>query len=381
MVPKRWVPHVVCAFLLPMLGSAAARAADLPPATEAALKKLNLDPSILSNIDDELKVPASLLERARNEPAAKVIGTWDPQQFQKMEPVFRARYPGVKISYARSDRYNRAITTLVAYNEGRYIADVVVSFNRSYPEFKKANALADLRELPNFNKLADGMRGEDGLWVGSKITRRCIGYNTDRIKDKGDLPQQWDDILTNPRWRGGHLAVINSFTVWLLPLWEAKGEAWATNFLTRLYNDVQPQLRKEGENAALGLVAAGEYDAIIVAAEYRSKERQAKGAPIGFHCPSPVPVAVSPMAVLRGSPAEDAAKVFVNWAISKEGQILSFAVSGQAPTHKELQRKEFAYFPEEFEGKAQAFSTAMEDEQEKVQKLWIDTWGKERVRK
>jgi iron(III) transport system substrate-binding protein len=380
MIRSRWLPCLACALTLPLL-SPIARAADLPPQTQAAMKQLNLEPALLSDLDTELKVPQAWLDRARKGPPAKIVGTWDPQQFQKIEPVFRARYPGVKISYTRSDRYNRAINTLVAFNEGRYIADVIVSFNRSYPDFKKANALADLRDLPNFDKLADGMRGEDGLWVGSKITRRCIGYNTEKVTDKRDLPQQWDDILTNPRWRNGHLAVINSFTVWLLPLWEAKGEAWTTNFMQRLYNDVQPQLRKEGENAALGLVAAGEYDAIIVAAEYRTKERQRKGAPIGFHCPTPVPTAVSPMGILRGGPGEDAAKVFVNWAISKEGQIVSFAVSGQAPTHKDLQRREFDYFPDEIRGKPAAFSTAMEDEQEKVQALWIDTWGKERVRK
>ncbi|MGE5539513.1 MAG: ABC transporter substrate-binding protein [Gemmatimonas sp.] len=350
-------------------------AAELPQATQAALKQVNLEPSVMDGLDEELNVPQEWLDRAKGQGAAKVLGTWDPQQFQKMEPVFRARYPGVKISYARSSRYDRAITTLMAMQDGRYVADVIVSFNRSYSEFVKADALADLRSLPAFKNLADDMRGEEGLWVGSKITRRCIGYNTDRIKDVKELPQQWDEFLTHPRWRDGRLAVINSYTVWLLPLWQAKGEAWATNFLTRLKNEVKPQLRKEGENAALGLVAAGEYDAIIVAAEYRSKERQKKGAPIGFHCPTPVPVAVSPMAVLRGSPNQDAAMIFVNWAISREGQLLSFAGSGQAPTHKAFQRPEFEYFPDTIHGKESAYADALGDVQDKVQKLWVDTWG------
>lgn len=350
-------------------------AAELPPGTQAALKQLNLDPSILADIDEELKVPEAWLERAKNQPPAKIVGTWDPQQFQKIAPIFRAHYPDVKITYSRSDRYNRAINTLVALKEGRYITDVVVSFGRSYPDFKQINALADHRVLPNFKKLGPEMRGENGDWVGSKITRRCLGYNTDRVKDARDLPQQWDDILTNPRWRGGRLAVINSYTVWLLPLWEKKGEAWATNFLTRLYTEVKPQLRKEGENASLGLVGVGEYDAIIVAAEYRTKERQAKGAPLGFHCPTPVPTAVSAMAVLRGSPAEDAAMIFTNWSISKEGQIVSFAVSGQGPTRPELQRKEFDYFPDQIEGREAALVSDLGNTQEKVQDLWMTTWG------
>jgi ABC-type Fe3+ transport system substrate-binding protein len=352
-----------------------AEAADLPANTQAALKQLKLDPSILGNYDDEISVPADWIAKAKAAPPAKIVGTWDPQQFAKLQQVFQAHYPDVKISYQRSDRYNRAINTLVALKEGRYIADIVMSFGRSYPDFKRADALADLSELPNFKRLGPAMRGEAGDWVGSKLTRRCMGYNTDRVKDPSTLPKTWDDILTDQSLRNGHLAVINSYTVWLLPLWEKKGEAWATNFLTKLHDEVKPQLRKEGENASLGLVTAGEYDAIIVSAEYRVKQAQNKGAPVGFHCPLPVTTAVSALAVLKGSPSQYGAMIFTNWTISLEGQVDSFAFSGQGPTRPELQRKEFEYFPAEIEGREEAIVSDMGATQEKVQDLWNSVWG------
>src|SRR4051812_13110831 len=88
--------------------AATAHAEELPQATHAALKQVKLDPSIMAGLDEELNVPKEWLERAKAEGPAKVLGTWDPQQFQKLEPVFRARYPGVKINYARSSRYDRA---------------------------------------------------------------------------------------------------------------------------------------------------------------------------------------------------------------------------------------------------------------------------------
>jgi ABC-type Fe3+ transport system substrate-binding protein len=162
----------------------------------------------------------------------------------------------------------------------------------------------------------------------------------------------------------------------MLQLWDAKGEKWAKNFLTRLHDDVKAQLRKEGENASLRLVGAGEYDGILVSSEYRTHELRKKGAPVAFHCPSPVPVAVSPMGVFRGSPGQYGAMIFVNWVISKEGQIVNFAVSGQVPTHKDLQGKEFLFFPDEFAGKASAFPTQLDDEnQEKLQEFWTNLWG------
>ncbi|HTI88406.1 MAG TPA: hypothetical protein VL966_17530, partial [Alphaproteobacteria bacterium] len=149
-----------CGVVLALAAYSAASAADLPAATQAALKQVKLEPSIMAGLDDELNVPKEWIDKAKAEGAAKVLGTWDPAEFQKMEPVFRARYPGVNITYARSSRYDRAITTLMAMNDGRYVADVIVSFNRSYSEFVKANALADLRDLPAFKNLAPGMKSE-----------------------------------------------------------------------------------------------------------------------------------------------------------------------------------------------------------------------------
>ncbi len=369
--------YAVLPIILSMIGSMSLGlgAAELPPGTQAALKQLNLDPSILGNYDDELAVPSDWIARAKAAPPAKIVGTWDPQQFQKLLQVFQAHYPDVKINYSRSDRYNRAINTLVALKEGRYIADIVVSFGRSYPEFKQADSLADLSVLPNFNRLDSDMRAKDGGWVGSKLTRRCIGYNTDRVKDPSKLPKTWDDILTDQSFRNGHLAVINSYTVWVLPLWEKKGEDWTTNFIKKLHDEVKPQLRKEGENASLGLVSAGEYDAIVVSPEYRVKQAQNKGAPLGFHCPTPVPTAVSALGVLKGSPSQYGAMIFTNWTISLEGQIVSFAFSGQGPTRPELQRKEFEYFPDQIEGKEEAIVSDLGATQEKVQDLWNSVWG------
>jgi ABC-type Fe3+ transport system substrate-binding protein len=282
----------------------------------------------------------------------------------------------VNLTYARSDRFNRSVSTLVAANAGKYIADAIVNVNKlTYFDFKKQNTLTDLRPMPNFRKLGEGMRGEDGLWVGSKITRRCLGYNTERVTNASDLPQQWDDLLTNPRWGDGHLAVVNSYSVWLVPLWQAKGEEWSRNFLYRLRHDVHAQLRKEGENAALGLVAAGEYDGIIVASEYRTKVGQNKGAPLAFYCPGLVPTDVSSLIVMKNSPSKEAALIFANWSISLEGQLLSLAISGQSPVRPELQGARFDYYPDQIEGKTTAFESDLQNDQAKAASLWSEVWG------
>jgi hypothetical protein len=88
-----------------------------------------------------------------------------------------------------------------------------------------------------------------------------------------------------------------------------------------------------------------------------------------------VTTAVSALAVLKGSPAQYGAMIFTNWAISLEGQVDSFAFSGQGPARPELQRKEFEYFPDQIEGKEAAIVSDLGATQDKVQDLWNSVWG------
>jgi len=102
---------------------------------------------------------------------------------------------------------------------------------------------------------------------------------------------------------------------------------------------------------AISLVGAGENVVSLPAYPERIKELQDKGGPVGFYCPDLVPLELSRLAVFRGSPGMNGAKLYVNWLLSKEGQIAQLAVFGTPPVHKDLQRPEFHTFPDEIAGK------------------------------
>lgn len=315
------------------------------------LSKAKLDPSVLAGLDAELNVPKEWLEAAKKEVPVKILASWDPHQFQDIAAPFRERYPDVKINYTRGSLNDRGIKTLVAYQGGRYVADIIASASNTWINFKEADGLADLRVLPNFKLLAPENRDPTGNWIGQKIAYRCIGYNTNLIK-KADLPKSWDDIITNPVWRNGKLAIVDEPSIWLTMLWDSKGPAWTTDFMTKLFKVVKPQLRKEGTSALVGLTAAGETPAFIGAADYRVKQYAGKGAPVSWHCPEPVPVAVSQLMLLKGSPAPKGSLVFLNWFLSKEGQVAQYVRDYSIPVHKDLERDpRFVPYPDEVIGK------------------------------
>lgn len=350
-------------------------AAPLPKSTEEMLKKLKLDASVLSNIDKELEVPKAWLDGARKEGKLRIYHTVDPPQAEVMFRPFKERFPFISIEYSRASHEDRAIRTLVAFKNKRIVTDILTGLGGSFFLYKEAGALEDLRAIPNLKNNPEGTRDHDGLWVGMHLRYWCMAYNTRALK-RDDLPKKWDDLLTNPKFRGGNLALGNRPQLWALSLWKANGEKWAKEFLTKLFTEVRPQLRREGMNANLELLAAGEFNLTIPAAEYRTYQKTLDGAPISYHCPEPVPATVSEMGILKGAPNINAARVFVNWFLSMEGQIAQYVSDYAPPVHKNLQRKELVPFADQIVGKKDAFrDPVIELEiQPKLLAVWDDLW-------
>lgn len=327
-----------------------ADAAPLPKATQKALDDLKLDASVLGNLDAELNVPKAWLDDAAKEGPVVILGTWRDAEFRRMNEVFKERYPAVKLAYTRAGTAARGIKVVLALREGRVIADILTSPTDSYLQLKKLGALADMRELPGYANMTSDLVADDGTWASYKLAFRCMSYNTKQF-NKADLPKTWDDLLTNPAWRGGKLALSNHPDTWLLALWASKGEAWGANFTRRLFTEVVPQQRKEGMMAVTALTVAGEFQANIPAPERRAEEYADKGAPIGYHCPEPVPVTLSQIVMLDKGPHKNGARLFVNWLLSAEGQILQYQTSTSVPSHKGLQQSRFIPFADTIVGK------------------------------
>ena len=364
---------VICSwFTFMQLGSAA----DLPDSTRRQLKAIHLDESFMDGLDQELMMPQAWFEGAKKEPPVRIMSTWAPAEWKALSESFIARFPSVQVKYNRSSRDGREMQSVMAFHEGRYVTDILTSFSSTYDELKKANALADLRELPNFYQEIPGSSDAGGLWVGERISYWCMAYNTEAVKPQ-DLPKDWDELLTNPFWRNGKFAVSNTPVGWLTSLYAVKGKAWTEDFMTRLFVEVKPQRRKEGREASVHLTAAGEMAAVAPSSDYRVRQFAQRGAPVGFHCPSIVPSSPEWIGILRGSPAQNGAKIFLNWFLSKEGQLGIHVATGSASPHKDFQRPEFLNFPDQILDPSKRIVIDPFDPQaySDLQRLWTIGWN------
>ncbi|MGE5540502.1 MAG: ABC transporter substrate-binding protein [Gemmatimonas sp.] len=349
-------PKVIVAALAAASVCAAAKVAcaDMPPSAARIIADLKLGPEVTDRWEDEQVVPRTWLEGARREGALKINGSWEPKVFAALSKPFTERYPFIKINYTRGSNVTRVQGALIAFGEGRYIADVVTGIDSSVKQFRQLDALADLGILPNIRNIPDAMRGRDDLWASVRIRYWCMSYNPTRIS-ADEMPKTWDDLITTPKLRDHKLALWRGVSSWLLPLWGAKGEAWASDYVKKLFEIVKPQKRKEGANALVKLVIAGEFNASLASAEYQVKEQMGRGAPVAWHCPDIVPVSASTVGILKGNPDMNASRLFLNWLLSREGQIFQYVAEGSPPVHQDLQKLGFMPFPEMVAGKRIAF--------------------------
>ena len=330
-----------------------AAAAELPAPTQKMLAELKVEASVLAGMEKELEVPAAWIEGAKKEGKVIYLGTFNVDSWPKFAALFNARYPFAQVEHQRTSHFARADKPLIALKQGgRVIADVIGPVGARIKDYQEEGALMDLRELPNFKLIPAESRAKDGTWMGEKIKFWCMSFNKSQVK-KADLPKTWEDLLASKAMRNGNLGITNRPHNWILPLWTTMGEAWTRNFIHRLFTEVKPQLRKEGAMAMVKLNIVGEFHVATPATDYRVAEFEAKGAPLSWHCPEPVPTTLSELVALKGTKAPNTVKLFLNWFLSKEGQLAIYYATGGAPV-RDFPDITFTAYPSETRGKKQA---------------------------
>jgi iron(III) transport system substrate-binding protein len=353
-----------------------AHAESLTDATREMLKELRLDARMLEGLDKELSVPQAWIDGAKKEGALHVRLTMHEARFDKVRKVFQARYPWIKVEYSRGIGQARALGPILAYKRGSYVTDIVSSFEALHDQYEKADALVDLRQLPTAKAPRPEFNSDDGKAFAYRLQHYCIAYGEKRVK-KDELPKTWEDVLTSTRWHNGKTGIAINVNTWLAPLWVAKGEAWGRNYMEKLFNVVKPQIRKERLSTTPKLAALGEFDMTIPGGDFIVRGFVDQNVPVGYHCPTPVPVTAAWIGILKGNPHPNASLLYVNWTLSKEGQLADNWADNFIPSHQGLQSKEFLPFPEEVLGKPIApLTPAVLKEMPNIIKVWHEYWVK-----
>ena len=163
----------------------------------------------------------------------------------------------------------------------------------------------------------EGHKDNDGMWATMYTTPMIVNYNT-KLVSPGELPKDYADLLS-PKWKG-RLGLDSSDFEWYANLRKLWGAEKAQKFLDGLKK--QDVRLVQGRALLTGLLSGGEIAMLVNNFLQNVIEAKRKGGPVEFLPLDPVISAAGLVGINRLAPHPNAAKLFVDFVLSREGQEL-----------------------------------------------------------
>jgi iron(III) transport system substrate-binding protein len=242
--------------------------------------------------------------------------TTDPDAFAKEVEPFKAKYPGIKISFVSMRPQNVVQQVLPEIQAGRPLdVDVVdLGLDISTP-FIENNLVADV-DWSALGIPEDLIVEANGVSF-FRTERELLGlvYNEDKV-NPADLPSTWEELIDS-KWAGKVVADPRATSISLLSIVWGKDKTvdWYKRFLS-----TDKPLITTGESA--GVVKVGSGEAVLTTSAYDAtvREQQAAGAPVDIKYLDIVGAKDHYAVILNKSPHPNAARCFLSWWGSPEGQ-------------------------------------------------------------
>ena len=276
---------------------------------------------------------ADLVAKAKQE--GKVVYYTDLIVDQIVRPLvagFEATY-GIKVDYARADSQSNLLKLMSEQKAGRMQADVFAVTSSLQPLID-AGAVARI-ELEGAKALPADFKDPKGYWVSANYYVMTPAVNTDLVPAK-DRPKTYADLLA-PQWadkivwKPNDTSGAPGFIGHVLRIMgEDKGMDYLRKLSAQRVKTVDASAR-----AVLDQVIAGEYPLVLQIFNHHAALSAKKGAPVQWLKLEPVMVQNELQAMTASAPHPNAARLFLEYMISKEGQTI-FQKADYFPTRSDV---------------------------------------------
>jgi len=258
--------------------------------------------------------PAGLIEAAKKEGKVVWYTSLNINDSNALLARFEQKYPFIKSELLRAGSEQLLNRILTEDGAGRSAMDVV---NLTTINALKRRALLQAHRSPEFAAFPNQFKDPDGYWATLYNIYYVLGYNPKMVQPN-DAPKIWDDFV-NPKWRG-KIGMDQEEYEWYAGTLSAWGKEKAQKFHRAL---AQQQIHwNRGHTMVAQLMAAGEFPLGIVYA-HRVESMKKSGAPIDWaKTADPVFVTISPVAVAAKAHNPNAARLLMDFVLSKDGQTI-----------------------------------------------------------
>ena len=263
---------------------------------------------------------AALVEGARREGGLALATSIPATSFPKFMEAFAAKYPFIDVTTGLYAAPTGRVTARVdaELRSGNVTMDVVhIASLAPYLAMARNNQLLPYTS-PEYAAYPADAR-DDGHWAAARAVGVIIAYNK-TVLAAGEAPTSWADLL-KPQFKGRRIMIQNA----------ASGTAFNQMYMLEKTLGLD-YLKKLAAQEPVVVATAGQLSDALVRGEatvggavdhWRAFDPDAVKAGITAVYPAEgMPVAVAPIAILAAAPHPNAAKLFVDFVLSREGQTL-----------------------------------------------------------
>jgi len=282
---------------------------------------------------------------------------------QEVINAFNKRFPDIKVEMVRAPGGQLITRIKTEAAAGKLLADVVNHSDRGL-----MLGLEDLFQdyaPPNAADYLESARVSPKLWP-SVTLGWAIAYNSELVKNP---PKNWMDLL-KPEYKGkliGHVVGPSGGTTWTRAMFERQvlGEDYWTK-QAALDIALYPSGAPLSDSLVRGEVSIAPllYNVAYI--------KQRDGAPVEiFFPPEGVPLIPYADGVTKTAQNPNAAKLFMNWRLSREGQKFMIEQLGNLTSLKEAPA-----YPKGFDPKVVKVWVPKFEEFDKLREPWLADWNK-----
>ena len=209
--------------------------------------------------------------------------------------------------------------------------DVLLGGGGLFQPLLEAHLIAPYHS-PQRIAVSDALNDSEGYWSGYYINPYVLGYNTTSVKED-EIPRKYSELL-DPRWKGNRIAIDREAHGLLRALARAWGEDKAVAYLKRLAGQ-QPVMTRASITAVDSL-HIGNVSMVIALAPVIQGYKNKLGSPIDWTFFAPVVAQIDAVMLSAQSRSPNAARLFVDFILSKEGQS-GLASVQQIPVRRDME--------------------------------------------
>jgi ABC-type Fe3+ transport system substrate-binding protein len=256
-----------------------------------------------------------LVEGAKQEKKLVFYTTIDLPQIIIVAHDFVQKYPFLALDLHPLESETLVKKVQTEARAGMAAWDVLIGGGGFLQPLFEENLFTPYRS-PQRQAVSDALNDSGGFWSGYYINHYALGYNTTLVRDE-EIPKSYDELL-DPRWKGNRIAIDGTAHGLLRGLAATWGEDKAVAYLKRLAEQ-QPVLTRASITAVESM-HTGNVALVIARAPVIQGYKEKLHSPIHWIFFEPIIAQIDAVMLSAQSPHPNAARLFVDFVLSREGQ-------------------------------------------------------------